>query len=48
MQVDVALIFETYKEEINKLTNDNILLRAQLKQLQNELEKKNEDDKDQR
>lgn len=47
MQVDVGLIFETYKEEINKLTNDNILLRAQLKQLQNELEKKNEDDKDQ-
>ena len=39
MQIDVALILDAYKEEIMKLTNENILLRAQVKQLQNDLEK---------
>lgn len=43
MQVDVGLILDAYREELNKLTNENIILKAQLKQLQNELEKKNED-----
>lgn len=37
MQVDIGLIIDLYKEEINKLINENILLRAQIKQLQNEL-----------
>lgn len=37
MQVDIGLIIDLYKDEINKLVNENILLRAQIKQLQNEL-----------
>lgn len=37
MQVDVSLILDAYREEINGLMNENILLKAQLKQLQNEL-----------
>lgn len=37
MQVDIGLIIDLYKEEINKLINENILLRAQIKQLQNEI-----------
>jgi hypothetical protein len=37
MQVDIGLIIDLYKDEINKLLNENILLRAQIKQLQNEL-----------
>lgn len=36
MQVDIGLIIDLYKDEINKLINENILLRAQIKQLQNE------------
>lgn len=43
MQIDVSNILDAYREEINRLTNDVILLRAQVKQLQNELEKKEED-----
>lgn len=38
MQVDVSLILDAYREEINALMNENILLKAQLKQLQNELD----------
>lgn len=37
MEVEVKLIIESYKNEINRLINDNILLRAQVKQIQNEL-----------
>ena len=37
MQVDVSLILDAYREQINGLMNENILLKAQLKQLQNEL-----------
>lgn len=37
MQVDIGLIIDLYKDEINKLLNENILLKAQIKQLQNEL-----------
>lgn len=40
MQVDVSLILDAYREEINGLMNENILLKAQLKQLQNELDAK--------
>lgn len=36
MQVDMNFVLEAYREEISKLTNENVLLRAQLKQLQNE------------
>lgn len=42
MQVDVNNVLEAYREEIAKLANENVLLRAQIRQLQNELEKKNE------
>ena len=38
MQVDVSLILDAYREEINSLMNENILLKAQLKQLQSELD----------
>lgn len=38
MQVDIGLIIDLYKDELNKLMNENILLKAQIKQLQNELE----------
>ena len=44
MQVDVGLILDAYREELNKLTNENVILKAQLKQLQNELERKNEEE----
>ena len=42
MPVDVNNVLEAYREEIAKLANENVLLRAQIRQLQNELEKKNE------
>lgn len=44
MQVDVNNVLEAYREEIAKLANENVLLRAQIRQLQNELEKKNEEE----
>lgn len=43
MQVDMNFVLEAYREIIDRLTNENILLKAQLKQLQNELEKNNEE-----
>lgn len=43
MQVDISLILDSYKEELEKLLNENILLKAQLKQLQNDLDEKNEE-----
>lgn len=46
MEVQVQILLDTYKEEIARLANENILLIAQikqLKQLQNELEKNNEE-----
>lgn len=47
MEVQVQILLDTYKEEIARLANENILLIAQIKQirqLQNELEKKNEEE----
>ena len=41
MEIKIQLILETYKEELDRLINENILLRAQVKQLQNELENLN-------
>ena len=41
MQIDMNLVLEAYRDEISKLTNEVVLLKAQLKQLQNELENKN-------
>ena len=43
MQVDMNFVLEAYRETIDRLTNENILLKAQLKQLQNELEKNNKE-----
>lgn len=43
MDVKIQLVLDAYKEELGKITNENVILKAQIKQLQNELEKKNED-----
>ena len=41
MEVKIQLIINEYKEELATLMNENILLRAQVKQLQNDLEELN-------
>jgi cell division protein FtsB len=38
MQIEVELVIEAYKEELARLINENIVLKAQLKQLQNNQE----------
>ena len=38
MEIKIQLIINEYKEELEKLMNENILLRAQVKQLQNDLD----------
>ena len=47
MQVDMNFVLESFREELQRLTNENILLKAQLKQLQNDQEKKNEEESQQ-
>ena len=42
MEVKIQLIINEYKEELAKLMNENLLLRAQVKQLQNDLDELNE------
>ena len=37
MEITIQMIINEYKDELARLMNENILLRAQLKQLQNEL-----------
>ena len=37
MEITIQMIINEYKEELARLVNENILLRAQIKQLQNEL-----------
>ena len=44
MDIKMQLVLDVYREEIAKLANENVLLRAQIRQLQNELEKKNEEE----
>lgn len=44
MQLKIQLLLDAYKEELAKLSNENVLLRAQLKQLQNELENKEKEE----
>lgn len=39
MQVDVNHIIKVYKETVDKLQNDNILIKSQILQLQEENEK---------
>ena len=41
MEIKIQLIIDEYKEELAKLMNENLLLRAQVKQLQNDLEELN-------
>ena len=44
MEVKIQVVIDTYKEEIARLSNENVLLKAQVKQLQNELENKNNEE----
>ena len=44
MEIKIQLIIDEYKEELAKLMNENILLRAQVKQLQNDLDELNRGD----
>ena len=46
MEVKIQLIINEYKEELAKVMNENILLRAQVKQLQNDLEELNKGDEE--
>ena len=46
MEVKIQLIINEYKEEVAKLMNENILLRAQVKQLQNDLDELNRGDEE--
>lgn len=41
MEVKIQLIIEAYKEELVRIMNENLLLKAQVKQLQNDLENEN-------
>ena len=44
MEIKIQLIIDEYKEELAKLMNENILLRVQVKQLQNDLNELNRGD----
>ena len=46
MEIKIQLIINEYKEELAKLMNENLLLRAQVKQLQNDLEGLNRGDEE--
>lgn len=46
MEIKIQLIIDEYKEELAKLMNENILLRAQVKQLQNDLYELNRGDEE--
>ena len=46
MEIKIQLIIDEYKEELSKLMNENILLRAQVKQLQNDLNELNRGDEE--
>ena len=46
MEIKIQLIINEYKEELTKVMNENILLRAQVKQLQNDLEELNKGDEE--
>ena len=38
MEVKIQVVIDTYKEEVSNLMNENVLLKEQIKQLQNELD----------
>ena len=46
MEIKIQLILNEYKEELAKLMNENLLLRAQVKQLQNDLDELNRGDEE--
>lgn len=46
MEIKIQLIINEYKEELAKVMNENILLRAQVKQLQNDLDELNKGDEE--
>ena len=46
MEIKIQLIIDEYKEELAKLMNENLLLRAQVKQLQNDLNELNRGDEE--
>lgn len=46
MEIKIQLIINEYKEELAKLMNENLLLRAQVKQLQNDLDELNKGDEE--
>ena len=46
MEIKIQLIIDEYKEELAKLMNENILLRAQVKQLQNDIDELNRGDEE--
>ena len=46
MEIKNQLINNEYKEELAKLMNENLLLRAQVKQLQNDLDELNRGDEE--
>ena len=46
MDIKIQLIINEYKEELAKLMNENLLLRAQVKQLQNDLDELNRGDEE--
>ena len=46
MEIKIQLIINEYKEELSKMMNENLLLRAQVKQLQNDLDELNRGDEE--
>ena len=46
MEIKIQLIINEYKEELAKLMNENLLLRAQVKQLQSDLDELNRGDEE--
>lgn len=46
MEIKIQLIINEYKEELAKLMNENLLLRAQVKQLQIDLDELNRGDEE--
>ena len=44
MQIDMNFVLEAYRDEISKLTNEVVLLQAQLKQLQNDSKSEEKED----
>ena len=46
MEIKIQLIINEYKEELSKLMNENLILRAQVKQLQHDLDELNRGDEE--